>query len=262
MLPAIPDENYSFFFNSDTDVESRISSSEKGHYHNNFEIYFITKGNVTYFIDDRIYEVQAGDLVIIPDRVLHYTKYYGDRHSRKLINCSRRYIPSALLPTISTFFYLYRNPSTVKDVLELFEKIEKEYTSPDSMSEEIITLYMHMLFYTLERNKENCIDVESQNRYTGEAVEYIKKNFSQKITLGEAAKNLSMSPEHLSRTFRKETGIGFNRYLNLIRLQHAETLLKTTDMTVSEIAEACGFEDSNYFSHKFKELYGISPKKI
>ena len=93
------------------------------------------------------------------------------------------------------------------------------------------------------------------------AVEYIKKNFPQKITLGEVAQTLSMSPEHLSRTFRKETGIGFNRYLNLIRLQHAETLLKTTDMTVSEIAEACGFGSVRNFNRVFQDTLGITPSE-
>lgn len=262
MLPTIPDENYSFYFNNDKDVVSRKSSIEKGHYHNNFELYFITKGTVTYFIDDRIYEVMAGDLVIIPDRILHHTKYYGERHSRMLINCSHRYIPSAILPNISSLLYLYRNPSVSKEILELFEKIEKEYSAPDSMSEEVITLYMHMLFYLLERHKEGCQDVKKQNRYTGEAVEYIKKHFYRKITLSEVADALSMSPEHLSRIFKKDTGIGFNHYLNLIRLQSAEVLLKTTDKTVSQIAGECGFEDSNYFSYKFKEFYGVPPKKI
>jgi AraC-like DNA-binding protein len=45
-----------------------------------------------------------------------------------------------------------------------------------------------------------------------------------------------------------------------VRLQHAENLLKLRDgKSISEIAYGCGFNDSNYFSDKFKKIYGVSP---
>ena len=92
---------------------------------------------------------------------------------------------------------------------------------------------------------------------------YINKNFSSDITLSSLAKKFSVSPEHFSRMFKKETGLGFSKYLNSLRLQYAEHLLRSTDIqSITKIAESCGFEDSNYFSKKFKEAYGASPKKI
>ena len=63
--------------------------------------------------------------------------------------------------------------------------------------------------------------------------------------------------------FKKETGLGFSKYLNSLRLQHAEQLLRSAEgQNVTRVAESCGFEDSNYFSKKFKEVYGVSPKKV
>lgn len=50
---------------------------------------------------------------------------------------------------------------------------------------------------------------------------------------------------------KKETGFGFSEYLNLLRLQYAETLLQQSDKL--SISEQCGFNDSNYFSVKFKK---------
>ena len=71
---------------------------------------------------------------------------------------------------------------------------------------------------------------------------------------------LSVSAEHLSRSFKRETGFGFKEYITLLRLKNAEELLKTRkNMSISEIAFLCGFNDSNYFSDKFKRTYGISP---
>ena len=62
---------------------------------------------------------------------------------------------------------------------------------------------------------------------------------------------------------KKETGFGFCKYLNSIRLQQAEKLLRESNKpNVTSISTKCGFDDSNYFSKKFKEMYGVSPKKF
>ena len=56
--------------------------------------------------------------------------------------------------------------------------------------------------------------------------------------------------------------MGFSEYLTLVRLKNAEELLKSDmSLSVTEIAYASGFNDSNYFSEKFKSYYGVSPKK-
>jgi len=67
----------------------------------------------------------------------------------------------------------------------------------------------------------------------------------------------------LSRVFKQEVGIGFKEYLIRFRLQKAEDMLKhEPGRAVSEVAYACGFNDGNYFSYKFKEAYGVSPTKV
>jgi len=262
MISLKPDENSNFFFMNSKNQIVRSSTMPHPHFHPNFEIYFITEGTVTYFIEDRRYNVREGDIVLIPEGVIHRTEYENGTCSRLLINCSPRYIPTSVRAEISSYLYLYRNPNIADEVLEIFGKIEKEYNSPDPLSESIIVLYTHLLFYTLKRNRSGCEEIENHTNNMSEAVEYLKKNLTRKITLGETAKYFSMSPEHFSRSFKKENGVGFNKYVNLLRLQKAEELLRTTDKSVSEIAENCGFEDSNYFSLKFKELYGISPRSL
>ena len=83
------------------------------------------------------------------------------------------------------------------------------------------------------------------------------------ISLSEMAESFSVSAEHLSRMFKKETGFGFNEYVTLVRLQRAESMLKNENgKSISEIAYACGFNDSNYFSDKFKKAYGVVPSEI
>jgi YesN/AraC family two-component response regulator len=207
--------------------------------------------------------VQSGDIIIIPKGIIHHTKYDNINHSRILINCSARYLPDSVCSYISSGNYLFRNPYILNDVKRIFEKIESEYMLKDSLSDEIISCNTHSLFYLLIRNTDTCLTVDSRNKNIEQAVSYIRENFSSDISLSSIAEMFSVSPEHFSRLFKKETGLGFSKYLNSLRLQYAEQFLKNSEgRSITEVAEICGFEDSNYFSKKFKEVYGISPKKL
>jgi len=66
----------------------------------------------------------------------------------------------------------------------------------------------------------------------------------------------------MSRMFKKETGFGFSEYLTLVRLRHSEFLIKNKNLSITEVAHRCGFEDSNYFSVIFKRNYKISPREM
>lgn len=257
------DDKTKFFFLHDRDIVHTEASVGNAHYHNRFEIYFITKGTATYFIDNKTYELEKGDIILIPEGVIHNTKYGTNMYSRMLINCSHRYIPASVRPSLSSMLYLYRNPAISDEVYDLFLKIEKEYNNRDCHTDDILSCYTNMLFFLLERNKDGCIHVDTRNQCIEEAIEFLQGNFAENITLSELAHRFSMSPEHFSRTFKKETGFGFSKYLNLLRLQKAEIIIKQNEQaSITQIAEECGFEDSNYFSVKFKEMYGISPKKL
>ena len=252
-----------FYFHHGMSKRVAETGTSWPHYHSLHEIYFMLEGNCTYIIDNKLYSVQAGDIVVIPDGMIHHTKYDDINHSRILINCSGKYIPASVRAGFTSGTYLYRNPFVVDEVKKLFEKAENEYRLGDIYSDEILVCLTHSLFYLLLRNSDSCITVDDGNRIIKEAVAYIRENFASDITLSSLAKRFSVSPEHFSRMFKKETGLGFSKYLNSLRLQYAEQLLRSAEgQNITGIAEICGFEDSNYFSKKFKEVYGISPKKL
>lgn len=232
------------------------------HYHNVFEIYFLERGNCRYFINNQSYEATAGDVILIPEGTIHKTVYDDQPHSRRLIYCSSHYIPTAVVAQLPSMLYLYRNPSVTTQIQHYFDKIEHEYNSPDSFSDDVILNHTHLLFYLLARNRNSVVETKSRNRYTAQSIAYIKENYASEITLTMLAKMNSMSPEHFSRLFKRETGFGFSEYLTMTRLQKAEQMLKSTEhFPISRIAYDCGFNDSNYFSEKFKQLYGMSPVK-
>lgn len=256
-----PDED--FYFHRGMSKRVVETGTSWPHFHSLYEMYFMLEGNCTYIIDNKVYNIQAGDIVIIPDGMIHHTKYDNISHSRILINCSPEFVPTSVKNGLPSGYYLYRNPFVVDEARKIFDKIENEYSRCDAFSKEILVCHTHSLLYLLLRNSDSCIIVDEGNKVIEQAVSYIKENFATDITLSSLAKRFSVSPEHFSRMFKKETGIGFSKYLNSLRLQYAEHLLRSSDIqNITQIAEICGFEDSNYFSKKFKEVYGASPKKI
>lgn len=249
-----------FYFNSG--VKSLEVGSTR-HYHNLFEIYYMKEGSCSYFIDNRVYEVEAGDVVLIPEGVIHKTNYGDTPHTRLLVNCSSQYIPSSVGTHIPKLIYLYRNEAANKEIDEIFDKIESEWCSPDEFTEESLRCLVYSLFFVMARNNNRFTSKSSGSIFIESCVKYIQKNFMNHLSLSEMARMNCVSPEHLSRMFKKETGFGFNEYITLVRLQRAESMLKNENgKSVSEIAYACGFNDSNYFSDKFKRAYGVIPSEV
>ncbi len=246
------------------DIDQKIAGELVGppHYHNFFEIYYIEKGNCSYFIDNKSHQLQPGDVILVPEGVIHNTFYKDVEYSRMLINCSRRFIPTAVMSYLPSMLYLYRNPEVTDTIYSIFKSIEAEYHKNDTLSEESLVCYTHMLFFTMARNPNTYDNRKKNNRYTADAIRYMQQHFAGELSLTDVAERFFISPEHLSRLLKKETGFGFSEYLNLLRLQQAEALLQQSGkLSISEIAAQCGFNDSNYFSVKFKKQYGVSPKK-
>ncbi len=257
------DDTKKFIYSYDSNHGYSMSDHVILHYHNLFEIYFLEKGSCDYFIDNKSYKVTEGDVVLIPEGVIHNTMYNDEPHSRHLINCSGRFIPASIAPAMPSIIYIYRNPAVTNEIREIFKKIEAEFKTPDEFSNDAYRCYTHMLFFLLARNKNNYSEHDKSSVYIEEIIRSIQKKYASDISLSETAKQYSISPEHLSRTFKKETGFGFSEYVTIIRLRQAEYMLQhSRNISISEVAYACGFNDSNYFSQKFKKFHGYSPMKF
>ena len=81
-------------------------------------------------------------------------------------------------------------------------------------------------------------------------------------TLARAAREVGVSPNHLNRLLRQQTGLTFRQLLIQRRIELAKTLLRTGDAQCTEIAMTCGFGDSNYFARLFKRRTGFSPTEF
>lgn len=98
-------------------------------------------------------------------------------------------------------------------------------------------------------------------RVTEAAKEYIAENIAGEISVDDICKYAYISRTKLYEAFRRDCGIGIAAYIKEERLKYARELLRTTQLSVGEIAEKAGFSDYNYFSRVFKKRFGVSPYK-
>ncbi|NIK76570.1 two-component system response regulator YesN [Paenibacillus castaneae] len=92
-------------------------------------------------------------------------------------------------------------------------------------------------------------------------LDYMSANFTHDISLKDAAEMINMSESYLSTIFKKETGLGFTDWINLLRIDHAARFLVDTNLPSYLIAEQVGYENINYFGRIFKKFKGVSPQK-
>ncbi len=92
-----------------------------------------------------------------------------------------------------------------------------------------------------------------------QAIRYIRKHFTEHITLEDVSAAVSLSPNYFSRIFNAKMNISFTSYVNRLRVEEAQRLLLNTRLSLVEIAGAVGFEDQSYFTKVFKRIASLSP---
>lgn len=93
------------------------------------------------------------------------------------------------------------------------------------------------------------------------ALVYIERHYAGNCTIHEAARFAHLSVSYFSNQFKKESGDTFTNYLTKFRMEKAQILLSNTQMKITEIAEAVGYADPNYFTTVFRQTFGCSPSE-
>ncbi|MCX2839931.1 helix-turn-helix transcriptional regulator, partial [Salinimicrobium sp. MT39] len=125
----------------------------------------------------------------------------------------------------------------------------------------LYTIIQEMILFTqsLMKLAKNEKEKANYGKLTADLIndQYTNTAFS----LSSAADTLGITPNYLSAVFSKYHEIPFKRYLQQYRLEQSKNTLIHTELTISEVAHANGFEDPNYYSKTFKEYAGLPPNR-
>ncbi len=245
----------------------------EAHSHDAYEIYYLVFGNRRFFINDSIYYIKPGDLVLIPKGEIHRTSFDSDAtHERVYVYFSEGYLADLVnrygrRTVLECFAASHVSvPSNRRGYLEdLFARMENEYEHGDRFSDLILRNCLTELLAFILRCRE--YQDQAGEAITGgdarmqEAARYIAREFRHELTLDSVAAVMGLSPPYFSRKFKESTGFGFKEYLVHVRIRNATALLLETQKPVSQIAYDCGFNNGNYFGDVFARLKGVSPSR-
>lgn len=257
--------------------ESAPFNMDTKHSHGQHEIYYLQSGERYYFIDDRIYHVNPGDLIFIPKKVLHRTTAANnDNHERTVVYFEDRFL-SGLAPNLKqhTIMDCFRRESKAlrlnvaqQHTFEtLLSKMVAEYKNPQKNSDIFLKALLIQLLVQASRilttdDISNFDPLNPIHDKIHQIVRYIRYNYQKQITLTELAEKFFISQFYLSRMFKEVTGLTLIEYLNNIRIKEAQQLLEKTELSITEIAGMVGFENPTYFGRMFKRITGTTPREF
>lgn len=92
-----------------------------------------------------------------------------------------------------------------------------------------------------------------------DVISYMKNNLSARLTFDAVLMNTDMCETYLKKYFRKRTGLPVMRYFKNMKIEEAKKLIKTSNMSFTEISDYLGYDSIHYFSRQFKKITGMSP---
>lgn len=270
------DTNYPFFVQygyHDTDLYM--------HTHADFsELVIVLSGTAMHKVDNEAYFIKKGDVFVISDNISHgYENTYDFRICNIMYTPEKLFSSDSDIRKLSGFHALFviepyltaerSFQSRLKLSLPDFEQVSSivtnmihEYEQKSDGWKTMLNSYYMMLVVLLSRAYSfSSLDLKSDVLNIAKSVSYMENNYSEPITMEELALRSNLSIRHFTRIFRATYQTTPGNYLLALRMQHACSLLVNTDLSISEIAFECGFNDSNYFTRQFGKLFHSTPRQ-
>lgn len=239
------------------------------HWHEFYEIEFILEGEWLNIINGVSYPTKKGCFFLLTPADFHKVEPFRDptlhlinaRVSDELISREVREMIYNLGPRPIAVFEGREYDRMVSDLFCLIsEHKEKKIGSRrviKGVLEHILIRFIREVGGAYPARQDE--DLEKSKKSIRRSIIYIQNHFRENITLESAAKQCYLSPNYFSERFCQETGSTFQEFLQETRLKFASSLLRSSDVSITEVCYASGFNTLTHFSRVFKKKFGFSP---
>jgi AraC-like DNA-binding protein len=247
------------------------------HYHPEYELTLIQRGQGTRVVGDRVSDYGEGDLVLLGPNVPH-------TWSSRAIRGHRRHSNEAVVLQFTDNFF---GPGMLDqaDMAPLVRLLDRSrmglrFTGRESvhaaelfasalelrglsrlvrLMDVFVCLLPGNVAETLSTHTAGSMSA-STTRTVDRIYQYLNDHCFEDIDLSIAAAHFNMTPSTFHRHLKRATGRSMTRLVNELRISHASTLLVRTDQTISEICYQCGYQNLSYFNRRFLELKAMTPR--
>ncbi len=230
------------------------------HLHRHVELVLVTQGTVGACVDGERFSVPAGDaLISFPNQVHSYDPPRGEERSFVLV------VEPDMMSELDALFFSHRPQcgqlhGVVSEELIGYAKrlceLKKAHTLLERTERHALLL---LLFGKLLAQCELVgVKGESSNAFKS-LVQYCTKHYDKALTLSCLEKELHMSRYYISHLFAERMGLGFNKYINSLRVSQACRLLLQPEQSVTAVALLVGFSTQRTFNRAFQREMGMTP---
>ncbi|HSN40447.1 MAG TPA: AraC family transcriptional regulator [Burkholderiales bacterium] len=271
----------------DIHTEHDLTSVEKEHRHEYFQLQLHLAGRTEHQIGARVLSLMPGSLCFVsPYRIHRAGRTPGSKFF--VINFEQRFLRPALdvdpldledvplerAPELAPFLFQEYMDFRLRGAdLRLARSLCADMALEDMRrgfcSLEIIhSQLLRLLTMVCRRHEEKLLQLaaeraqlRSRRDALSRVLRYVRENAGARITLTDAAASAHLSPNYLTHLLKKETGKTFVELVTARRMEKARELLSQTTLRVAEIAEAVGFEDVSYFTRRFRQHFRAGPRE-
>lgn len=256
---TLPQLSFRLLSISASKYENDWESFPHSHYYT--EIFFIKSGTGHMKIENESIPLAANNLVLIGAQVLHTEfsnpsaplDYYVLGVEGLKINTDR-----------PVEYSVVNASSNVAQIRQCFDNILSEMHNRAEGYAEVCQHYLAILVLLICRKDHisyELVDAPNSSHECHKVKRYIETNYHDKITLDSLASNCNLTKYYLSHKFTEFYRKSPIAYLTEVRITAAKDLLKTTNLSIEEIASGTGFSSSSYFSQTFQKFCHMSPQQ-
>lgn len=241
------------------------------HWHEFFEIAFVTEGAGSHFVNGRVVPLGKGSMYLLTPADLHAVTPTPGRTLR-LYNAI--FVQQFLRAELYQWLFEHGEGFVVDVAEEHFGLFESGFARMWEETEQPRPGSEWILSGTLERVLVDWLRLYGRDRQQigepadkvfhpsiGRALTYVQFHFREPLTLVAVARHAGLSANYFSECFHKQVGMSFQSYLQDVRLQFAHSLLAMTPLPITEVCYTSGFGNLSHFDRSFKSKYGRTPRQ-
>ncbi|MCM3171868.1 MULTISPECIES: AraC family transcriptional regulator [unclassified Paenibacillus] len=253
----------------------RVTTHNMGtfyHRHNAYELYVFLRGNVNFYIENRCYHLQPGDLIVLNLEEMHRSFALDkNEYERITINLKKPYLSrlSTATTNLSACFdyrpkgkgnIVHLKNDELQQLLQLTNKLEQALASDDYGADIMENVLISQLLLMTNRAFQHTdfVPTDIMPELVRRTMDYIESNLAGKLTLTHLSEALYTNSSYISRQFNKHTGLTIRAYILSRRIELSKYYLGE-GMSITEACYQSGFGDYANFIRSFTKLVGISP---
>ncbi|MBD2867670.1 helix-turn-helix transcriptional regulator [Paenibacillus arenilitoris] len=247
------------------------------HTHSHYEIYYFHSGKANYLINDRIYVLEPGDLLLMHGMTLHRahidpnvayhrtTLHFDPYYFQQFIQSSFAGDLLAPFRQLQNVRLRLRGEDQAEAEASL-EKLVRLYDRKDSFSQQRFQAHLLDLLILINQLCEQPLKAKisfptSKERHVQSVISYLEGHYQEDITLESLQEELHLSKYYLAKTFKEVTGSTIFQFLMQRRIYQAKIALIGEDKPITDIGYEVGFKHPSHFSRAFKLQTALTPEQ-